>query len=62
MRQLQKDYHLPFDRSCKHEVCAVSQKTKAKGVRALDIAKDCWIMAFTLLQFISRLLSKKPDG
>jgi len=39
MRQLQKDYHLPFDRSCKHEFVLSAKKQKAKGVRALDIAK-----------------------
>ena len=39
LTQLKDDYHLPYDRSCMHEVVLSARDQRAKGVRALDIAK-----------------------
>ncbi|MFH1559824.1 MAG: aminomethyl-transferring glycine dehydrogenase subunit GcvPB [Chloroflexota bacterium] len=36
---LKDDYHLPYDRSCMHEVVFSARTQKARGVSALDIAK-----------------------
>jgi glycine dehydrogenase subunit 2 len=36
---LKSDYHLPYDRSCMHEVVFSARTQKAKGVSALDVAK-----------------------
>ncbi len=37
--QLKEYYHLPYDRTCMHEVVFSGKKQKAKGVATLDIAK-----------------------
>ena len=37
--KLKKYYHLPYERTCMHEVVFSGRKQKAKGVRTLDIAK-----------------------
>ena len=37
--KLKAYYHLPYDRSCMHEVVFSGKRQKAKGVRTLDIAK-----------------------
>jgi len=37
--KLRKYYHLPYERTCMHEVVFSGGKQKAKGVRTLDIAK-----------------------
>ena len=39
LSQLKDTYHLPYDRRCMHEVVLSALKQKAKGVRALDVAK-----------------------
>ncbi len=39
MRRLQKTYHLPYDRVCKHEFVLSLREEKKKGVGAGDIAK-----------------------
>ncbi len=39
LSQLKDYYHLPFDRTCMHEVVFSARRQKAKGVSALDIAK-----------------------
>jgi glycine dehydrogenase subunit 2 len=39
LTQLKDDYHLPYDRPCMHEVVFSASGQRAKGVRALDIAK-----------------------
>ncbi|WP_404980684.1 aminomethyl-transferring glycine dehydrogenase subunit GcvPB [Carboxydichorda subterranea] len=39
MRLLAEEYHLPYDRHCKHEFVVSAVRQKAKGVRAGDIAK-----------------------
>ena len=36
---LKQDYHLPYDRSCMHEVVFSARTQKAGGVSALDVAK-----------------------
>ena len=36
---LKKDYHLPYDRTCMHEVVFSAKTQKARGVSALDVAK-----------------------
>lgn len=36
---LKNDYHLPYDRSCMHEVVFSARTQKAVGVSALDVAK-----------------------
>jgi len=36
---LKQDYHLPYDRTCMHEVVFSGKKQKAKGVHTLDVAK-----------------------
>ena len=36
---LQDQYHLPYDRICMHEVVFSARRQKAKGVRAMDVAK-----------------------
>jgi len=37
--KLKTRYHLPYDRTCMHEVVFSGKRQKAKGVRTLDIAK-----------------------
>jgi glycine dehydrogenase subunit 2 len=37
--KLKSYYHLPYDRICMHEVVFSARRQKAKGVKALDIAK-----------------------
>ncbi len=37
--KLKPYYHLPYDRTCMHEVVFSGRRQKAKGVRTLDIAK-----------------------
>lgn len=37
--KLKPFYHLPYDRTCMHEVVFSGKKQRAKGVRTLDIAK-----------------------
>ncbi len=37
--KLKAYYHLPYDRTCMHEVVFSGKRQKAKGVRTLDIAK-----------------------
>jgi glycine dehydrogenase subunit 2 len=37
--KLKPYYHLPYDRTCMHEVVLSGRRQKAKGVRTLDIAK-----------------------
>jgi glycine dehydrogenase subunit 2 len=37
--KLRRYYHLPYERTCMHEVVLSGRKQKAKGVRTLDIAK-----------------------
>ncbi len=37
--KLKPYYHLPYDRSCMHEVVFSGRRQKARGVRTLDIAK-----------------------
>jgi len=37
--KLKTCYHLPYDRTCMHEVVFSGKRQKAKGVRTLDIAK-----------------------
>ena len=37
--QLKEYYHLPYDRTCMHEVVFSGKKQKARGVSTLDIAK-----------------------
>ena len=37
--KLKADYHLPYDRTCMHEVVFSGKRQKAKGVATLDIAK-----------------------
>ena len=37
--KLKQDYHLPYDRTCMHEVVFSGKKQKAKGVHTLDVAK-----------------------
>jgi len=37
--KLKTYYHLPYDRTCMHEVVFSGEKQKAKGVKTLDIAK-----------------------
>ncbi|MDD5081806.1 MAG: aminomethyl-transferring glycine dehydrogenase subunit GcvPB [Dehalococcoidales bacterium] len=37
--ELRADYHLPYDRTCMHEVVFSGKRQKAKGVRTFDIAK-----------------------
>jgi glycine dehydrogenase subunit 2 len=37
--KLKADYHLPYDRTCMHEVVFSGKGQKAKGVTTLDIAK-----------------------
>ncbi|MBF8267894.1 MAG: Glycine dehydrogenase (decarboxylating) [Dehalococcoidia bacterium] len=39
LSQLKEEYHLPYDRPCMHEVVFSARRQKARGVRALDIAK-----------------------
>ncbi|MDP6102618.1 MAG: aminomethyl-transferring glycine dehydrogenase subunit GcvPB [Dehalococcoidia bacterium] len=39
LNALKDDYHLPYDRSCMHEVVFSAKTQKAKGVSALDVAK-----------------------
>ena len=39
LASLRDDYHLPYDRSCMHEVVFSAKLQKAMGVSALDIAK-----------------------
>ncbi len=39
LARLKDAYHLPYDRRCMHEVILSASRQKAKGVRALDIAK-----------------------
>ncbi|MBI2856288.1 MAG: aminomethyl-transferring glycine dehydrogenase subunit GcvPB, partial [Chloroflexi bacterium] len=39
LNQLKEDYHLPYDRLCMHEVVLSARRQRARGVRALDIAK-----------------------
>ena len=39
LSQLRDYYHLPFDRTCMHEVVFSARRQRAKGVSALDIAK-----------------------
>ena len=39
LSQLKGDFHLPYDRSCMHEVVLSARKQKAMGVSALDVAK-----------------------
>ena len=39
LSQLKDYYHLPFDRTCMHEVVFSARRQRAKGVSALDIAK-----------------------
>ena len=36
---LKDDYHLPYDRSCMHEVVFSAKTQKARGASALDVAK-----------------------
>ena len=36
---LQDQYHLPYDRICMHEVVFSARRQKARGVRAMDVAK-----------------------
>ena len=36
---LQDKYHLPYDRICMHEVVFSARRQKARGVRAMDVAK-----------------------
>jgi glycine dehydrogenase subunit 2 len=37
--RLKGAYHLPYDRPCLHEVVFSASRQRAKGVKALDIAK-----------------------
>jgi glycine dehydrogenase subunit 2 len=37
--KLKSTYHLPYDRTCMHEVVLSGKRQKMKGVKALDIAK-----------------------
>ena len=37
--KLKADYHLPYDRTCMHEVIFSGKRQRAKGVKTLDIAK-----------------------
>jgi len=37
--KLKQYYHLPYDRTCMHEVVFSGRKQKAKGIRTLDVAK-----------------------
>jgi glycine dehydrogenase subunit 2 len=37
--KLKTYYHLPYDRTCMHEVVLSGKRQKTKGVRTLDIAK-----------------------
>ncbi|HNV72740.1 MAG TPA: aminomethyl-transferring glycine dehydrogenase subunit GcvPB, partial [Candidatus Ozemobacteraceae bacterium] len=39
MRELQKQYHLPYDRHCKHEFVLSGKPFAEKGIKTLDIAK-----------------------
>jgi glycine dehydrogenase subunit 2 len=39
LAHLQKLYDLPYQRACMHEVVISARRQKARGVRALDIAK-----------------------
>ncbi len=39
LNALKDDYHLPYDRSCMHEVVFSAKTQKAVGVSALDVAK-----------------------
>ncbi len=39
MHALKDVYHLPYDRRCMHEAVFSARRQKARGVRALDIAK-----------------------
>ena len=39
MNLLKKTYHLPYDRTCKHEFVLSARREKKKGARAGDIAK-----------------------
>lgn len=39
MKKLKEYFHLPYDRTCKHEFVISAQRQKEKGVSALDIAK-----------------------
>ncbi len=39
MSRLKKYYHLPYDRTCKHEFVITSKGFKEKGIHTLDIAK-----------------------
>ncbi|MDO8530981.1 MAG: aminomethyl-transferring glycine dehydrogenase subunit GcvPB [Dehalococcoidia bacterium] len=39
LARLKDAYHLPYDRRCMHEVILSASRQKARGVRALDIAK-----------------------
>ena len=38
-KQLEKHYHIPYDRLCKHEFVASGKPLRAFGVRTLDVAK-----------------------
>jgi glycine dehydrogenase subunit 2 len=38
-QKLKPHYHLPYDRTCMHEVVFSGKRQKAKGVRTVDIAK-----------------------
>ncbi len=39
MQALKGTYHLPYDRTCMHEVVFSADRQKAKGVSGLEIAK-----------------------
>lgn len=39
MEHLKKTYHLPYDRTCKHEFVINSKTVKSQGVHTVDIAK-----------------------
>ena len=39
LKGLKEEYHLPYDRSCMHEVVFSAREQRANGVRAMDIAK-----------------------
>lgn len=39
MKKLKEYYELPYDKTCMHEFVLSASKQKAKGIRALDIAK-----------------------
>ena len=51
--KLREYYHLPYDRTCMHEVVFSGQYQKKHGVSTLDIAKDFSIMGTIRQQFIS---------